>query len=647
MTKANHGLMNLDLLALWVSFLACAAFSQFSFAADEVRYGAELTGLPSIRFPKSPSVVNIKEPPYSAKGNGVADDSDAIQKALDDNMGEAHVLYFPAGTYVITRTLKWSKKNAKGIDAWGKNWIQGENVATTRILLRAKTFDDPASPQSMMWCGGFGSADWFHNYIQDLTFDIGDENRGAVALQFYSNNSGAVRNCRFVDKANVGLIGLDLGHRDMNGPLLVKNCEVVGFDCGIKTSHAVNGQVFEDITLRGQRKFGFDNEGQSISLCSIDSENAVPAIRSYGNLCVINSRLKGTGSAKSVPAIIGYNGGQLYVREVDTHGYSRGVADVATPDWSAALREPDGANIVANGKATLRTDGAKIAEYSTSLPNSAFPVTKDRAMVPFRRSPKVAIDAPNEWANVDDFGADPSGQKDSAIAIQKAIDSGASTIFFPGNYAVESTIVVRGRANHFIGVGAWIDYTAKAKPDFRIEDGDRSTVVFEHFSFVHGGIEIATNRAIFMKSVSDCDLTSTVAAQGGELYFEDFVTHNLRLKDQSVWARQLNVENEGLHIECDGGELWILGYKTERGGTLIRAASDAKVEVLGGFSYTTTAGKLGPMFDIDGASVFTFFAEVCYNNDPFEVLVRERRNEETRELKRGSAHLQPYRSQSK
>lgn len=45
-----------------------------------------------------------------------------------------------------------------------------------------------------MRCGGFGSADWFHNYVENLTFDVGRDNPGATAIQFYSNNTGAVRN---------------------------------------------------------------------------------------------------------------------------------------------------------------------------------------------------------------------------------------------------------------------------------------------------------------------------------------------------------------------------------------------------------------------------------------------------------------------
>ena len=64
--------------------------------------------------------------------------------------------------------------------------------------------------------------------------------------------------------------------------------------------------------------------------------------------------------------------------------------------------------------------------------------------------------------------------------------------------------------------------------------------------------------------------------------------------------------------------------------------------MLGGFSYTTTAGKLAPMFVNDNSSVFGFFAEVCYNGDPFVTLVRETRGGETRVLSRGEGLVLPY-----
>jgi hypothetical protein len=45
----------------------------------------------------------------------------------------------------------------------------------------------------------------------------------------------------------------------MNGPLLIQNCEIVGFRRGIATVHSVNGQTFENLILRDQREIGLHN----------------------------------------------------------------------------------------------------------------------------------------------------------------------------------------------------------------------------------------------------------------------------------------------------------------------------------------------------------------------------------------------------
>ena len=224
------------------------------------------------------------------------------------------------------------------------------------------------------------------------------------------------------------------------------------------------------------------------------------------------------------------------------------------------------------------------------------------------------------------------------------MDSGATTIFLPGSYLLESTVVIRGKVRRVVGVGGMIDYFSKVKPDFRIVDGTSPVVLLEHFAYIHGGIEIDTRRTVVFRSVSDCDLTFTREAEGGDLFFEDFVTHNLNLTKQAVWARQLNVENEGKHIVNNGGQFWVLGYKTERGGTLLETSGSGRSEILGGFSYTTTAGKLAPMFVTDNSSVFTFFTEVCFNGDPFATLIRESRNGSEVTVSRGDGTTAPYSS---
>ena len=51
------------------------------------------------------------------------------------------------------------------------------------------------------------------------------------------------------------------------------------------------------------------------------------------------------------------------------------------------------------------------------------------------------------------------------------------------------------------------------------------------------------------------------------------------------------------------------------------------------------------MFVNDDSSVWTFFGEVCYNNDPFITLIRETRKGETRDIKPKPASTAPYSGQ--
>ena len=590
------------------------------------------------RFPSHPLVVDVTKPPYSAKGDGMSDDSDALQAALNENVGRHKVLFFPPGTYLVSRTLTWPK-NHNGRENWGFTMLRGQDRDACVIRLKDATFTDAAQPQAVMRCGGFGSADWFHNYVENLTFDTGNGNPGAIGLQFFSNNTGALRDCRIRSGDGAGVTGLDLAHRDMNGPLLVKDCEVSGFRRGVATGRAVNSQTFERLTLSGQTQLGFHNEGQPVSIRGLKSANTVPALGTYGTVLLMDATLTGAGNAAQSPAIVNYNGGRVFLRDVKTTGYSRALADMQTPDLAAAWR--------ITGADRPGSLGPDLVEYSSTPTVSAFPSPASSLRLPVKETPAPVWEDPARWAVVDSFGADPTGKEDSTEAILRAVNSGAATVFFPGSYRCGRTIPVRGKVRTIIGLGGSLNYGRRDLVNFRIEDGDASVVEIKHFGHLGGGIAIATRRSVMVRSLETHTLAGTTAAEGGEVFLEDVVGGNFRFRRQRVWARQLNIENEGTHLTNDGGDLWVLGYKTERGGTLVHTLGGGRTEILGGFSYTTTAGRLAPMFVNHESSVWAFFGEVCYTGDPFARIIEETRGGVIKTIRRNEASAVPYSGYSK
>lgn len=572
-------------------------------------------------FPYGSGVIDVQAAPYFAKGDGQTDDTAALQRAIDDVQGRHQTIYLRAGTYLVSKSLRF--KPAVGN---GYNTFRGAGAKQTIIRLQDSTFIADDKPQPILSLGFNGRedgkgvhADWFNNNVFDLTFDSGRGNRGAIGLQYYSNNVGALRDVEINSGDGTGTIGLDLGYADQNGPCLVKNVTINGFSQGIRTGATVNSQTLENIRITGAAKIGWENAGQCLSIQNLFIESSGPAfINKFGVVALINAELIGKNVPVETAAITSHE--TLFARNIKTSGYAVAIDNRREKDSPT----PDAA-------------GPNADEWVSTPPLSLFPQKEPRSLnLPIQDTPDVAWDDPSEWANVRHFRdvKDP----DDTAAVQRAIDSGATTLFFPAgsHYFLSETVIIRGPVRRIIGMFSGLHPVKSVDPMFRLEDGPTPVVVFQDFT---GDAQIAHGGARTLVVRNGQGMGGKLTGNG-DLYLENVVA-DWEFRSGRVWARQFNNERLGTHILNAGATLWILGLKTERGGALIETRAGGTTELLGGLSYTTNNGKLSPMFVSEDARVSYVIGEVCYSGDPYKSLVKETRGGVERVLNRGDAPFRP------
>ena len=555
----------------------------------------------NVVYPADANIVNVTLAPYSAQGDGKTDDTQAIQRALTDGTGKRRLLYFPNGTYLLSQTLTVPLTDAQGHTQYGFTNLQGQSRAGAILKLKDRTFTDPAHPQPVLTSGRHGSADWFDNSLKNLTIDTGTGNPGAVGVQFFTNNEGCARDLTIRSGDAQGVCGLDLAYNDMNGPLLVQNVSVSGFDIGIHAGNTVNSQTLEHIRLTGQGKAGLQNDGQMLSVRGLRSVSRVPAVVNNGGmLCLVDADLQGLGTDR-VSAVLGK--GDLYARGIRAHGYARALESLA---------------------------GLNVSEW-TSRPVVRLFESPPRALgLHIRETPSVPWDPPAQWDSPTHHGAKMGSSDDISGPMQAAIDSGATTVYLPlGGWHFAHTVHVRGQVRRILGMDSYLvaddPLNSSDAPLFQIDAGAARTVSFEGLDFGFGNKKVYSFQndspgTVVIKDTLGWGYRNRPGA--GPLFLEDVGMH-VETDHEAVWARQLNEETQGLHLRNTGGTLWILGLKTERGGTLVLTEGGGRTQLDGGLSYTTTSGKLAPMLVNDGSSVTATLGEVCYSGDPFTTIVRE------------------------
>lgn len=575
-----------------------------------------------VLFPHDSSVVNVRLPPYLAKGDGVTDDTRAIQKALADHANQDSIIFLPAGTYLISDTLRWGP-GTHGGEAQKRTILQGQGAHQTLLQLADNSpgFRDlerqpngDGKSKAMVWTGE-RPAQRFRNGIRDLTVDIGLGNPAATGIQYIANNQGSLRNVVVRSRAG-GFVGLDLGYTDEQGPCLIKNVEVIGFATGVRTRFAVDSVTLQQIRVLNQSEVGFLNDGQSISMESFSSTNSVPAIKNISRsslLVLVGAELNGLGSQASGIE----NSGYALLRDVQSTGYAATLKD-----------QGNGTKLRGNVQEWLSHPADRLFTDSP----------RETLRLPIRQTP-LRPDIPlSEWASPLDFGAIADDNKDDTEALQRAVDSGKRVVYLPGNgLTLGGTLHIRGNVEVFDGLEALLlgTGTLSFEPAAgRTQFFERTDVRYEKINIVHAG-----QGELVMSSVTSDGGTFDYRGRGA-LFLEDVVTGDLRIpKGRQVWARQLNIESHGsTRLRNDGGSVWVLGYKVEQHGIVAETLNGGTTEILGGLVYSQGQPKDTPMFVIDNAAFSASIAEVSWNfqRQGYHTLARETRGPVTRELAGGA-----------
>lgn len=587
-------------------------------------------------FPANSGIINVKTA-YGAKGDGITDDTAAIQKAIAASVGFDKRIYFPNGTYLVSQRLEWKKADGTWASGLG---LQGQSRANTIIKLKdnAAGFADPQASRAVIYLaskpggpsnattgGGYNA---FNNHIFDMTVDVGSGNPGATAIDFFANNIGSLRDVTIRGTRGQGRIGLRMQGRYAVGPCLIKNVSIDGFDYGIWVSFAEYSVTFEHITLTNQKLAGIRNDHNVISIRDLKSTNSVPAIintASPGLITLVDGNLSGGAAINSA---IDNQQGVLYARNITTTGYQSAI----------------------NNRGTV-VSGNSVTEFVSNEIESLNPSPQMSLGLPIQETPEYFDTNLANWASVVDFGAVRNNDADDRVAIQAALDSGKSTIYFPtGRYKLSGTLYVRGNVKHIIGLGSFLDpigtgfdSASAPKAMFRFESST-SDVLLEQITlsmwFLSKPglicVEHATPRSLTLRNVlmwgSSVDAAYRSTAGAGNLFLEDVSnqaggTGWFFGPGQNVWARQFNLEGDRVKVTNNGANLWVLGIKTEAGKPIIDTLGGGKTEVLGGLVYAVIpVGANDAAFSNHESSVSLIYGESCYTTgESYRTHVRETR----------------------
>lgn len=389
--------------------------------------------------PDDPHAVYLERGSFGAAADGQADDTAAIQAAIDrvvDTTGEG-IVFVGEGRYRITHTVRlWSGIRLIGYGEHRPIFVLGPNtpgfqeghefLGTGRYMLQFASRRPPAG-QEVMDANEFT----FYSGINNIDFEIGPGNPVAIAVRFHVAQHSFVQHMRF--QVGDGRAALeDVG----NGAI---DLQIEGGDYGIisvRTSPAWQFLLM-DSTITGQRRAGIHTQEMGLTLVRDRIAHVPVAVeithgmveQLYGRDLVLENIGKSAvilGDAQKAHHQVTLD--QVICRDVPQLIQAQSAMN-ARLEVKGSAKQFIEEHLTAGLE--IGPDGRELGVqvHHREHPGTAKAIATD---IP-------ALPAMQEWANVRTFGVKGDGSDDTA-ALQAAIE-GHRVLYLPsGTYRVTNTL---------------------------------------------------------------------------------------------------------------------------------------------------------------------------------------------------------------
>ncbi len=404
--------------------------------------------------PEDPGAVYLTAEQFGACGDGAADDTAAVQAAVDKAAAtpSGGILFVPSGRYRLTRTLYvWRGVRLVGYGATRPAFVLADNTPGFQEgigLMVMFTHATPAAPPQPGTRVPFpppgtvpprddvpdASPSTFYPGMSNIDFEIGNGNPAAVAIRFHVAQHGTLSHMDFHVGSGLAAV-TQIGNTG-------EDLRFYGGRYGILTDNTSPFWPFTiiDSVFDGQREAAIREHMAGLTVIRNTFRNVPVAIEidpHYSDqLWVQDSRFEHVSGA----AIVVSN-----ERNATTQiGVERAVcSDVPT---FARFRE--------NGRA-IEGAGAlyRVAHFNHGLivPGLGMMghIDTQYAAQPLRELPAAtppalrSLPASERWVNVHTLGVKGDGRTDDTAAIQRAVDAHAVLYFPSGYYVVRDTIALK------------------------------------------------------------------------------------------------------------------------------------------------------------------------------------------------------------